>query len=87
MKYVIVIILIDLIFVLSLHVNCKLFTNIDGTQFVECPKGIFTMDDMNINVTYEISYNNIAYSCLMTNIPFAREIVIGWYLWSPVEYC
>lgn len=48
--------------------------------------GLFNKNEKNENIRYELSIGNIIWSVLLIETIFVPVILIGWYLYEPVEY-
>lgn len=55
-------------------------------QFESKTYGLFSKDEKNENIRYELSIGNIIWSILLIEIIFVPVILVGWYLYEPVEY-
>lgn len=55
-------------------------------QFEFKPYGLFNTDERNEHIKYDISIGNIIWSVLLVETIIVPIILVGWYLYEPVEY-
>jgi len=64
-----------------LLISCADTKIIEGTAYT--PKGLFTMDEKDKNIKYNISMGNVIWSCIFSETLVVPVVLCGWYLWEP----
>jgi hypothetical protein len=77
MKFLLVLI----VCVAMMFVGCASPKNINGK--VVKPQGIFTIDDKDPNIHYQVSMGNVIWSIVGIETVIIPVWLIGWQLWEP----
>jgi len=54
---------------------------IDGKTYEQ--KGLFTMDEKDTTIKYNVSMGNVIWSCILCETIVVPVVLCGWYLWEP----
>lgn len=55
-------------------------------QFEFKPYGLFNKEERNNHIKYDLSVGNIVWSVLLIETIIVPIVLVGWYLYEPVEY-